>query len=384
MAAPTPVSAYLHAAAMVKAGIYLIALLAPFYGDAAPWRPIVIVFGGITMLLGALQALRETDLKRLLAFGTVSQLGMLTVVLGSACGHRLRGARAPAQPRVVQVGALPRRRRHRPPARNARPSRAQRARPSGARAGRGRRRLRGLDARRLPAPRLRCQGGRPRGALQRSERGIGVGNGGLRRRRRRFGAHGGLRHPLPLGRLRHEEDRRGRAGAHRLACSPGRLPRRSRPPGAPDPRRRIGAPWLDIALAPYADDAPPATPGIPPPAYPYDLELWHGLGVELWVSIGTFVVGAAVFWLARRLRWDERRRILPFTAAGVYNAILRGIARAAVFTTSITQRGSLPLYVAIILIVFVGAEGRRSSRAPTGARSWTRGSRRRSSSSRPS
>ena len=82
MAAPTPVSAYLHAAAMVKAGIYLIARFAPVFAIAPPWRPIVIALGVFTMLLGGFQALRETDLKRVLAFGTVSQLGLLTVVLG--------------------------------------------------------------------------------------------------------------------------------------------------------------------------------------------------------------------------------------------------------------------------------------------------------------
>ncbi|WP_300594859.1 proton-conducting transporter membrane subunit, partial [Microbacterium sp.] len=82
MAAPTPVSAYLHAAAMVKAGIYLVAVLAPVFAENPAWPPIVIGLGGFTMLLGGWQALRETDLKRLLAYGTVSQLGFLMVVLG--------------------------------------------------------------------------------------------------------------------------------------------------------------------------------------------------------------------------------------------------------------------------------------------------------------
>src|SRR5690606_5794758 len=82
MAAPTPVSAYLHAAAMVKAGIYLIARFAPTFALSAPWRPIVISLGILTMLIGGIQALRETDLKRILAFGTVSQLGFFSVVIG--------------------------------------------------------------------------------------------------------------------------------------------------------------------------------------------------------------------------------------------------------------------------------------------------------------
>ena len=82
MAAPTPVSAYLHAAAMVKGGVYLIARFAPAYGGDPTWRWLCLTLGGATMLLGGIRALREHDLKRVLAFGTVSQLGMLTAVLG--------------------------------------------------------------------------------------------------------------------------------------------------------------------------------------------------------------------------------------------------------------------------------------------------------------
>lgn len=83
MAAPTPVSAYLHAAAMVKAGVYLIARLGPAYGSDPLWSRLCLGFGGATMLLGGIRALRENDLKRVLAFGTVSQLGFLTLVLGA-------------------------------------------------------------------------------------------------------------------------------------------------------------------------------------------------------------------------------------------------------------------------------------------------------------
>ncbi|HEX2297962.1 MAG TPA: proton-conducting transporter membrane subunit, partial [Pseudonocardiaceae bacterium] len=83
MVAPTPVSAYLHAAAMVKAGVYLVALLAPAFAALTLWWVPVVVVGLGTMLLGGWQALRETDLKRLLAFGTVSQLGFLMVLFGA-------------------------------------------------------------------------------------------------------------------------------------------------------------------------------------------------------------------------------------------------------------------------------------------------------------
>src|SRR5690606_28840870 len=82
MAAPTPVSAYLHAAAMVKAGVYLVARFAPAYGDVPAWRYLVVIVGGYTMLLGGYRALRQYDLKLLLAYGTVSQLGFITLLVG--------------------------------------------------------------------------------------------------------------------------------------------------------------------------------------------------------------------------------------------------------------------------------------------------------------
>ncbi|MBE0009164.1 MULTISPECIES: Na+/H+ antiporter subunit A [unclassified Arthrobacter] len=82
MAAPTPVSAYLHAAAMVKAGIYLVARFAPGFSDAASWMPMIMILGLATMLIGGWRALRQHDLKLILAYGTVSQLGFLTMVVG--------------------------------------------------------------------------------------------------------------------------------------------------------------------------------------------------------------------------------------------------------------------------------------------------------------
>ncbi len=80
MAAPTPVSAYLHAASMVKAGVYLVALLAPAFAGTAGWHGVVLTLGVGTMLLGGWRALRQYDIKLLLAYGTVSQLGFLLVV----------------------------------------------------------------------------------------------------------------------------------------------------------------------------------------------------------------------------------------------------------------------------------------------------------------
>ena len=89
MAAPTPVSAYLHAAAMVKAGVYLIARMTPGFADSPEWRPTVVTLGLLTMLLAGWRAIREYDLKLILAFGTVSQLGLITVMVGSGGGDMM-------------------------------------------------------------------------------------------------------------------------------------------------------------------------------------------------------------------------------------------------------------------------------------------------------
>lgn len=82
MAAPTPVSAYLHAAAMVKAGVYVVARFAPGFSALSVWTVIIVSVGVSTFLLGGYRALRQHDLKLVLAYGTVSQLGLLVLLLG--------------------------------------------------------------------------------------------------------------------------------------------------------------------------------------------------------------------------------------------------------------------------------------------------------------
>jgi multicomponent Na+:H+ antiporter subunit A len=82
MVAPTPISAYLHSATMVKAGIYLVARLSPAFGDLDAWQPVILAIGLTTMIAGGLRAVRQDDLKLLLAMGTVSQLGFLFVLTG--------------------------------------------------------------------------------------------------------------------------------------------------------------------------------------------------------------------------------------------------------------------------------------------------------------
>ena len=82
MEAPTPASAYLHSSTMVKAGIYLLARLHPVLGGTGEWFALLTGFGGVTMLAGAYFAVQQTYFKRLLAYTTVSALGMMVFLLG--------------------------------------------------------------------------------------------------------------------------------------------------------------------------------------------------------------------------------------------------------------------------------------------------------------
>jgi len=82
MVAPTPVSAYLHSATMVKLGVYLLARMNPAFEEQGLWTTLLLIAGTLTTLTGAVLALRETDLKRILAYSTLVALGALVSLLG--------------------------------------------------------------------------------------------------------------------------------------------------------------------------------------------------------------------------------------------------------------------------------------------------------------
>jgi multicomponent Na+:H+ antiporter subunit A len=92
MNAPTPISAFLHAATMVKAGIYLLMRLHPLLGGTAMWMGSLVVIGGVTALWGALQSLNPCDLKRMLAYTTIMALGILTMFPGGSSTASLTAA----------------------------------------------------------------------------------------------------------------------------------------------------------------------------------------------------------------------------------------------------------------------------------------------------
>ncbi len=82
MEAPTPVSAFLHSATMVQAGVYLLARTTPWLGGTMAWTTILVCFGGVTLLWGALGSLKQTDLKQMLAQSTIASLGLLVLLIG--------------------------------------------------------------------------------------------------------------------------------------------------------------------------------------------------------------------------------------------------------------------------------------------------------------
>ena len=92
MTAPTPISAFLHSATMVKAGIYLLARLHPSLGGTFAWMGTLVVTGGITAVLGSVLAMKASDLKSILAFTTLMALGILTMFLGGQTTPALTAA----------------------------------------------------------------------------------------------------------------------------------------------------------------------------------------------------------------------------------------------------------------------------------------------------
>ncbi|WP_419705666.1 Na+/H+ antiporter subunit A [Promicromonospora sp. NFX87] len=346
MAAPTPVSAYLHAAAMVKAGIYLIARFAPAFSDLAAWRAVVLVLGGATLLLGGYRALRQHDLKLVLAFGTISQLGLLTLLLGygtratALAGLALLGAHALFKASLFLVAGV----------------------VDAATGTRDLRKLAGVG-RRLPVTALAATlatasmiGLPPFAGYVAKEAALAAW------------AHDGD----PLGRIMIAVVAAGSAltvayGLRFLwgAFKP-RLPGGSEQDGTPDAVHPqpfwMVAPPLVLAvlglvvalvphvgqelLGPYANTYPAGDPG--------HLTLWDGFTPVLAV---TGAVGAWLFWQRERVERLQAALWFPDGADVVYRRLMRALDRFASDVTAGTQRGSLPFYLGVILLVLAVGPG---------------------------
>ncbi|WP_046769494.1 Na+/H+ antiporter subunit A [Jiangella alkaliphila] len=356
MAAPTPVSAYLHAAAMVKAGVYLVALFAPAFAGLMPWRPLLLTLGVLTMLLGGLRALRQTDLKLLLAYGTVSQLGFLIVLVGAGTRAAALGGVAMLVAHALfkatlflVVGLVDR-----------------------ATGTRDLRELSGLG-RRLPVllwtsilaaasmaaiPPLAgfvAKETAYAAAVDIAQTGDGTGIGtfagwalvaGLAAGsaltaaysiRFVWGAFAVKPDVPPLERKDCKFPTAGFSAAPVVLAAGGLA---------------LGflGPLETELLQPYADLFPEG-------AHEPELTLWHGVNTALLLSIASVLVGIVLF------RWRDRvdrveAALAPRTDAETsYRTIMRGVDRLAVEVTGATQRGSLPSYLAVIFLVVVTVPG---------------------------
>ncbi len=106
MVAPTPISAYLHSATMVKAGLYLLLRLNPVLGGTPAWHGTLLAVGALTMLLGAWRSLRQRDLKAILAYTTISTLGMVVALAGLGSEQAVKAALVLVVAHALYKGAV--------------------------------------------------------------------------------------------------------------------------------------------------------------------------------------------------------------------------------------------------------------------------------------
>ncbi|WP_226346038.1 Na+/H+ antiporter subunit A [Agilicoccus flavus] len=343
MAAPTPVSAYLHAAAMVKAGIYLVARLAPAFADVPAWRWCVLVLGGATMLLGAYRSLRQHDLKLLLAYGTVSQLGFLVVLTGTGtpdaalAGVALLLAHAMFKACLfLVVGVMD----HATSTRD----------------------LRELNGLRASMPVLAVTAAVAAASMAGLPPTLGfvAKEAALAAYARADAADLATLAVLVVGSmLTFAYSARFVWGAFWDGPARNAEPTHVHAPGAV----LVGVPAVLAAaslLAPLAagpiDTALLGYAGVFGEPHEH-LALWHGLTPALGLSVLTWLVGSALF--AGRAGLERAQDRVPEVPAAedVYRRIMRGLDRVSLEVTGASQRGSLPLTLGAILVVFVALPG---------------------------
>ena len=348
MAAPTPVSAYLHAAAMVKAGIYLVALMAPIFGESPGWRLVTVGLGGFTMLVGGWRALRQFDIKLLLAYGTVSQLGFLTAMAGIGTQAAAFAAVALVVSHALfkstlflSVGIIDR--------------------LTGTR---DLRELTGLH-RRMPTlfvaallAGLSMAGIIPLAGFVAKESafesvwhaGAVLGATGRWLLISTLVAGSALTVAYTLRFLWgafatkpdvEENELESTSGA--FLAAPAVLAAASLAVGF------LGEP-LTAIITPYAESIPTGAPST-------GLALWHGLTPALAMSLVSIAIGLVLF--RRRTAVTRAQAAVPALVDGerMYNLGIRTLERFAVEVTAIAQRGSLPTYIATILCVVVAGAG---------------------------
>ncbi len=358
MAAPTPVSAYLHAAAMVKAGVFLVAVLAPAFSDLVWWRPTLVVLGLTTMMIGGLRALRQYDIKLLLAYGTVSQLGFLMLVAGlgtrsaTVAGLAMLVAHALFKSTLfLVVGVIDR--------------------------STGTRDLRELSglARELPVMLAAAvvagasMAGLPptigflgKEAVLASIEDLGTDTGDVV-----WGAVA-LVGVVAGSVLTVAYTARFLWGTFstKPGVEPSAISRKSQWFGLAPALLATLSLVLGFAGHGLTEILMGAGAAYPAGAHEPELTLWHGVSLPLLLSIVTVVLGLALF-VGRRAVAAGQHLVTDHVwlpdAERAYHRVIRGVDRLAIELTGRTQRGSLPFYVATILLVVAIVPGSMLVRA---------------------
>lgn len=340
MVAPTPVSAYLHSATMVKAGVYLIARLSPAFAvDITWWRPVVMSVGLVTMVAGGLRALRQHDLKLLLAHGTVSQLGFMVAVFGigtpAAMGagatllvaHALFKAAAFMAVGVVdhQFGTRDLRRLPRLDRSWALPAVAA---VVAAASMAGLPSTFGFVAKESVLDAFLEPDGST-WALAATIAVIGAGLTVAYSLRFAWGILGGGG-STPVG------IRPADVAPHPLLVAPLAV---------------LTVTTMTLGVAPGVADrlVGGALVALEPSAPAVHLDVWHGINPALLASLVALAVGSLVFWQRARVRPILARGANVPEAGQAYVATLRGLNALADRVTAVTQPGFLPIYAAVIL-----------------------------------
>ncbi len=348
MAAPTPVSAYLHAAAMVKAGVFLIARFAPAFAEVPGWRIVLVSLGIATMLLGGWAALRQTDLKLLLAYGTVSQLGLLVVITGYGTRDTALGAAALLLAHALfksslflVVGII---------------DRATKTRDL--------RELSGLG-RRLPWLAAIAT------IAAASMAGIPPLFGFVAKEATLHGLLGAAEVGDPVALVAVVGVVVGSAltVAYSARFLWGAFARKPEVDDVASSVRAVPLAYVapavlatvSLALGPLAGLAYLGLREVAEPyprvggSYEYTLAIWHGFGADLYLTIVSIVIGLALFAARPLVARIQGRVRSPIDASETYWRSMGGIDRIANRVTTLTQRGSLPFYLAVILSVFVAS-----------------------------
>lgn len=347
MVAPTPISAYLHSAAMVKAGVYLVARLAPAFSVDGPWRRVVAVVGIVTMLAGGLRALRPFDLKQLLAFGTISQLGFMVALLGinhleatvAGCALLLAHGMFKA-PLFMVVGAVD----HETHTRDIREIPALGT-------GWGPTKVVALvsAASMAAVPPLA-------GFVAKEQAYAALVDGSPEERLFLAGIVAGsiltvaysLRFAAGLLRPRMVADRTAEREAAVADHAPAALFI------APAAIVAAGSVVLGVAPALWAGLVEDAANALDPFVHGH-LEGWHGFTWALALSLLTLAAGTLVFGQRRRVAALQARWAPPVSGTQVYEGVVGAVTRLAARVTSIVQSGSLRIYVIVIAATAVAA-----------------------------